>query len=124
MYLPADELAASGVDRDRLAWCKERRSADAAVRAAVADQVARVWAIYREAARGIPMLRPESRPCIATAFALYSGILHRIEAMEHDVFAGRAAVGTGRKLRVAAPALARAWWLRRGSRTVHEGQAA
>jgi phytoene synthase len=124
VYLPADELAASGVDRDRLLWCRRRGAADAAVRAAVAGQVAGVRAVYREAARGIPMLRPESRPCIATAFALYSGILGRIEAMDHDVFAGRAAVSTGRKLRVAAPAFARAWWLRRGSRTVHEGQVA
>ncbi|TDV56109.1 phytoene/squalene synthase family protein [Actinophytocola oryzae] len=124
VYLPADELAASGVDRERLLWCRGRGAADAAVRGAVADQVARTWAVTREAARGIPMLRPESRPCIATALALYSGILGRIEAMDHDVFAGRATVGTGRKLRVAAPAFARAWWLRRNARSVHEGQAA
>jgi phytoene synthase len=124
VYLPADELAASGVDRERLLWCRARGAADPAVRAAVAGQVATTWAVYRDAARGIPMLRPESRPCVATAFALYSAILRRIEAMDHDVFAGRAAVGTARKLRVAAPALARAWWLRRGAGTVHEGQAA
>ena len=124
VYLPADELAAAGVARDRLVWCRTRGAADTVVRAAVADQVARTWAVYREAAHGIPMLRPESRPCVATAFALYSGILRRVEAMGHDVFAGRAAVSTGRKLRVAAPAFARAWWSRRGSRTVHEGQAA
>jgi phytoene synthase len=122
VYLPADELAAAGVDRERLVWCRDRGAADAKVRAAVADQVARTRAVYREAVLGIPMLRPESRPCIATAYALYSGILDRIAAMEHDVFAGRAAVGTRRKLRVAAPALARAWWLRRS--TVHEGQPA
>jgi 15-cis-phytoene synthase len=124
VYLPADELAASGVDRERLAWCRERGTSDAAVRAAVADQVATTWAVYRDAARGIPMLRRESRPCVATALELYSGILRRIEAMDHDVFAGRAAVGAGHKLRVAAPALARAWWLRRTTRTAREGQAA
>jgi phytoene synthase len=124
VYLPADELAACGVDRERLLWCRERGAADAAVRAAIAAQVATTRAVYREAVRGIAMLRPESRPCITTAFALYSGILGRIETMDHDVFAGRAAVPTGRKLRVAAPALARAWWLRRATRTVHEGQKA
>lgn len=124
VYLPADELAASGVDRERLLWCRERGAADPAVRAAVASQVATTRALYREAARGIPMLRPESRPCVATAFALYSGILRCIEAMQYDVFAGRAAVSTGHKLRIAAPALARGWWLRRTNRTVREGQAA
>ncbi|HYQ61859.1 phytoene/squalene synthase family protein [Actinophytocola sp.] len=122
VYLPADELAASGVDRERLLWCRTRGAADTVVRAAVAEQVATTRVIYRDAVRGIPMLAPASRPCVATAFALYAGILGRIEAMDHDVFAGRAAVGTGRKLRVAAPALARAWWLRRRTETVHEGR--
>jgi 15-cis-phytoene synthase len=113
VYLPADELAAFGVDRDRLFWCRERGRADPPVRRAIADQVATTRAIYRQAEPGVAMLRPESRPCIATALALYSGILDRIEAMDHDVFAGRARVGTARKTRVAAPALLRAVWIRR-----------
>jgi phytoene synthase len=121
VYLPADELAAFGVDRDRLVWCRSRGTADPAVRRAIADQIATTRAVYREAVAGIAMLRPESRPCIATAFSLYGGILGRIEAMGHDVFAGRAAVGTGRKLLVAAPALAKAWWVRRSAPSVHEG---
>jgi phytoene synthase len=113
VYLPVDELAAFGVDRERLAWCRRRGGADPAVRRAIADQVATTRRIYREAVPGVAMLRPESRPCITTALALYSGILDRVEAMGHDVFTGRASVGTGRKLRVAAPALAKAVWARR-----------
>lgn len=124
VYLPADELAAFGVDRERLAWCRRRGGADARVRRAVAAQVATTRAIYREARPGIGMLRPESRPCVATAFALYGGILDRIEEMGHDVFTGRATVGTGRKLRVAGPALTRAWWARRTGPTVREGHPA
>lgn len=124
VYLPADELAAAGVDRDRLGWCRAHGAADAPVRRAIADQVAVTRAVYREAAAGIAMLRPESRPCIATAFSLYAGILDRIEAMGHDVFTGRAAVGTSRKLRVALPALAKAWWVRRTVPSVHEGHPA
>ncbi|PPK66119.1 phytoene/squalene synthase family protein [Actinokineospora auranticolor] len=112
VYLPADELAAAGVDRERLAWCRQRGAADPPVRRAVAEQVARTRTIYRFAAPGVAMLHPGSRPCIATALTLYSGILDRIEAMDHDVFAGRAAVGRARKALVAAPALTRAWWAR------------
>jgi 15-cis-phytoene synthase len=124
VYLPADELAAFGVDRDRLLRCRARGVADGAVRRAVAAQVATIRATYREALPGVAMLRPESRPCITTALALYAGILDRIEAMDHDVFAGRAAVRTSRKLRVAGPALARAWWARRARPAVHERHAA
>ena len=43
---------------------------------------------------------------------LYSRILDEVEDLDHDVFATRAAVSTGGKLRVAGPALVRAWWAR------------
>jgi phytoene synthase len=108
VYLPADELAAFDVDRDRLRWCRARCRADLAVRRAVADQIATTRAVYRFARAGIGMLRPESRPCIATACTLYAQILDRIERQDHDVFAGRASVGAVQRVRVAAPAAAKA----------------
>ena len=113
MYLPADELAASGVDRERLRWCRDRGRADDAVRRAVADQVAQIRGVYRVAALGVPMLHPVSRPCVDTALSLYAGILDRIADLGHDVFAARATVGTPRRLRVAGAALVRTWWARR-----------
>lgn len=113
IYLPADELAAFGVDRDRLAWCRANALADAAVRSALAEQVATTRAVYHRAAPGIRMLSPWAQPCVATAFTLYSEILDRIEDMDYNVFAGRATVGAARKLRVAGPAAARAWRARR-----------
>jgi len=113
IYLPADELAAFGVDRDRLVWCRAHGLADAPVRSALAEQVATTRAVYRTAAPGIRMLSPWAQPCVATAFTLYSEILDRIEYLDYNVFAGRASVGAARKLRVAGPAAARAWWVRR-----------
>jgi phytoene synthase len=104
VYLPADELAAFDVDRERLSWCRKRRRADAAVRRALAEQVAITRAVYREASPGIAMLRPVSRPCIGTAFTLYSEILDRIQDMDYDVFAGRAVVSNVRRVQIAAPA--------------------
>ena len=116
VYLPADELAAFGVDLDRLRWCRDRQQTDQRVRAALADQHATTRAIYQYARIGIDMLQPASRPCVNTALTLYSEILDRIEQLDFAVFAHRARVGKARRLQVAAPALARALWARRGDR--------
>jgi phytoene synthase len=113
VYLPADELAGFGVDRGRLAWCADRGRADGPVRAAIRAQLAVTRRIYAEARPGIAMLHPVSRPCVATAAALYERILDRIADAGHDVFAGRATVSRGRRLAVAGGAFARAQWARR-----------
>src|SRR6185437_242584 len=76
VYLPADELAAFGVDR-----------------APLADQHARTREVYAFARVGIAMLEPASRPCVDTAFTLYSRILNEIERSGFAVFARRARVG-------------------------------
>ncbi|MEU0795793.1 phytoene/squalene synthase family protein [Amycolatopsis sp. NPDC005961] len=112
VYLPADELAADGVDRDRLRWCARARRLDPRVRRALAGQVARTRRIYAEARPGIAMLHPASRPCVETAFTLYGGILDRIEAAGFNVFGGRARVPRHRRLLAAGDALVRARWAR------------
>lgn len=113
VYLPADELAAHGVDRELLAWCHDHRRTDHRVRNALADQHETTRKIYRFAAQGIPTLAARSRPCVATALTLYSEILDRIEASDFAVFSHRATVGTGRRLVVAGGALVRSWRARR-----------
>ena len=113
VYLPADELAAFGVDRDLLGWCRAHRTTDPRVRAALADQHARTREVYAFARAGIAMLAPASRPCVATALTLYSGILDEIEDSDFAVFDRRATVGRLRRVRVAGPAFARALWARR-----------
>ncbi|MGW5718460.1 phytoene/squalene synthase family protein [Amycolatopsis sp. NPDC003865] len=113
VYLPADELAAAGVDRDRLGWCARTRRLDPAVRRALIDQVAATRRVYAEARPGIAMLHPASRPCVRTAYVLYGGILDRIEDLGYNVFAGRARVPRHRRLAAACDALVRAQWARR-----------
>jgi 15-cis-phytoene synthase len=114
VYLPADELAAFGVHRELLMWCRQRRRTDARVKAALAAQHAVTRRVYRSAEPGIALLHPVSRPCVATAFTLYAQILSRIEDADFAVFASRATVRAARRIRVAGPALARALWARRG----------
>ena len=112
IYLPADELAAFGVDRELMTWCHAHRRTDPRVRDALAAQHRITRDIYRYAADGIALLAPRSRPCVATALTLYSEILDRIEAGGFSVFSQRATVGMTRRLQVAGGGLLRAWWVR------------
>ncbi len=77
LYLPAEELAAFGVDRARLERAHRTGRHDPAVRRALAHLVAYNHAVYRRAEPGIALLRRESRPCVRTAATLYRRILRR-----------------------------------------------
>jgi phytoene synthase len=123
VYLPLDELAAFGVDRNRLRWARRTGRPDQNVRRALAHLVARTYAIYRRAEPGIALLRPEARPCVSTAAQLYRGILDQIVAADYAVLDRRAVVPTGQRIMVALPKLglaagqnARAWARRFTSR--------
>lgn len=109
VYLPGEDLARFGVDRDRLA----RGVVDGPVRRLLAHEVARTRELYRAAEPGIDLLHPTSRDCVRTAFRLYGGILDEIERAGYDVFAGRVSVSRRRRLAVAVPGLARAYRARR-----------
>ncbi|WP_431236521.1 phytoene/squalene synthase family protein [Mycolicibacterium aichiense] len=112
IYLPADELAAFGVDREVLTWCHQNRRTDPKVRRALAAQHDIARGVYRQARKGIALLAPQSRPCVTTAFTLYSEILDRIEAIDFAVFSRRASVSIGRRLQVFASGLVRAYHAR------------
>lgn len=85
VYLPADELAASGADpwlrRVTLQW-----------RDFLAGQIARNRELYADARPGISMLPPRSARCVAAAHGLYAQILDRIEDADYDVFSDRVRV--------------------------------
>ncbi len=108
VYLPADELAAFGVDRDLLMWCQANQRTDTRVRQALAAQHEITRGEYREAHKGIALLAPQSRPCVTAAFTLYSEILDRIEDIDFEVFSQRASVGNWRRLQVYIGGLTRA----------------
>ncbi|MFF3224477.1 phytoene/squalene synthase family protein [Nocardia suismassiliense] len=102
VYLPADELAAFGVDHDLLVHCHHTRRTDPRVRRALAHLIAINRDIYRNAEPGIDLLEPRVRPAIRTAAVLYANILDRIEAADYAVFSHRAVVPRHHRLRVAA----------------------
>jgi 15-cis-phytoene synthase len=115
LYLPADELAAFGVDRARLERAHRHARPDPAVRRAFAHLVAVNHAVYRRAEPGISLLCRESRPCVRTAATLYRRILDEIVASDYAVLGRRVVVPTHRRLGIALPGLARAVASRAGT---------
>lgn len=95
VYLPADELAASGADP----WL---RRVTPQWRDFLAGQIARNRELYAAARPGISMLPTRSSRCVAAAHALYAQILDRIEASGYDVFSGRVRVPGWTKARTVA----------------------
>ncbi|MFD4406403.1 squalene/phytoene synthase family protein [Nocardia sp. NPDC058499] len=107
IYLPADELAAFGVDEELLVYCHRTRSTDRRVRRALAHLIAVNRDLYRRAHPGIELLSPRVRPGIRAAATVYAAILERIEDSGYNVFARRAVVPGARRLQLAAAAALR-----------------
>ena len=104
VYLPQDELAQFGVDREML----EARKLTPEITAALKFQIERVRQLQREATPGILQLEPASRPCIEAASELYCGIVDEVEAIGYDIFNKRAKTSTARRMRVAGKAYVKA----------------
>ncbi len=97
VYVPQEDVRKFGAE----AALAERRVTPAWV-ALMRFEIDRTREYYASADLGVPMLPPVAARCIAGARALYSGILHRIEAAHYDVFSARVRVPTWQKLAVAA----------------------
>ncbi|MFF7866896.1 phytoene/squalene synthase family protein [Streptomyces qaidamensis] len=102
VYLPADLLAAHGVDRPLLEWSRRSGRRDPRIRAALVAAEALTRGVYRTAEPGIAMLDPRVRPCIRTAFTLYGGILDAIARHDYTVLHRRAVVSRRRRAATAA----------------------
>ncbi|GAA2585265.1 MULTISPECIES: phytoene/squalene synthase family protein [Streptomyces] len=107
IYLPADLLAAHGVQRDLLLWSRRTGRHDARVTAALRAAEDLTRGVYREAEPGLAMLDPVARPCIRTAFLLYRRILDTIADGGYAVLHHRAVVPRRRRAAVAADGLVR-----------------
>ncbi|MFC6063761.1 phytoene/squalene synthase family protein [Streptomyces ochraceiscleroticus] len=106
VYLPADLLAAHGVDRELLLWSRATGRRDPRITEALHAAAGLTRGVYRQAAPGLPMLAPVSRPCIRTAFVLYGGILDAVRDDGYAVLHRRAVVPRRRRAAVALQGLA------------------
>lgn len=100
VYLPKKELQNFGVDRKML----ESRVLTPQIVEALKFQIDRVKRLQEQAAPGIQLLEPSSRPCIQAASTLYCGIVEEVEKINYDIFNKRAKTSTTRRLRVASSA--------------------
>ncbi|AXK32734.1 phytoene/squalene synthase family protein [Streptomyces armeniacus] len=107
VYLPADLLAAHGVDRGLLQWSRAEGKRDPRITEALKEAAGMTSNVYREAAPGLRMLDPASRPCVRTAFVLYGGILRAIADDGYASLHRRAVVPPLRRAAVALDGLAR-----------------
>ena len=104
VYLPQNELAQFGVNREML----DARKLTPEITAVLKFQIERVRQLQREATPGILQLEPSSRPCIEAASELYCGIVDEVEAIGYDIFNKRAKTSTARRMRVAGKAYVKA----------------
>jgi phytoene synthase len=103
VYLPVADLESFGVGRADLA----APSASPAVRRLIAFEVERARDHYRRAQPGLALLPARSRRCVRLAYAIYGGILDRVEEAGYDVLAGRAVVPRRRRATAVVRELAR-----------------
>ncbi|MFF3485845.1 phytoene/squalene synthase family protein [Streptomyces sp. NPDC002701] len=116
VYLPADLLRAHGVDRELLSWSRGTGRRDPRITEALRAVEDLTRGVYREAAPGLAMLDPVSRPCVRTAFVLYGGILDAVADDGHAVLHRRAVVPRRRRAAVAVDGLVRLLAARTGTR--------
>jgi phytoene synthase len=106
IYLPLDELARFNLtEQEILDGCCDER-----YRALMRFQIERTQRLYEEAWPGIGMLDRDGRLAVATAAAVYRGILPVVEENGYDNHTRRAFVPTWRKVAM----LPRIWWQVRG----------
>jgi phytoene synthase len=115
VYLPMEDLDRFGVRVQDLA----AGVVTPQVRALLDFEIARARELYRFAAEGVTLVRPESRPCLQTAIRLYGAILEEVERAGHQVLTARVSVPNRRRAAVALPALVRAVSARRENARWH-----
>ena len=103
IYLPIAEMVKFGVTNEML----EARVLTPQIIELLKFQITRVRQLQAEAAPGIALLEPSSRPCIEAASELYCGIVDEVEKIGYDIFSKRAKTSTMRRIKVAGAAFLR-----------------
>jgi phytoene synthase len=112
VYIPADELQASGTSAATLAAVRSGSELSDAQRLVLAGVARRARAYYGSADRLLPLIDADSRPALRVLVKIYSRLLSRIEEQRFDVFTTRVQVPTWQKVAILAAGMARMFALR------------
>ena len=116
VYIPADELAASGTSAASLAEVRSGDQLTEPQRLVLAGTARRARAYYQSADRLLPLISADSRPALRVLVKIYSRLLKNIEAKRFDVFTSRVQVPTWQKLLILSGGMAQMLAMRlRGS---------
>lgn len=117
VYIPADELAASGTSTAQLAGVRSGAELTDSQRRVLAGIARRARAYYQSADRLLPLISPDSRPALRVLVKIYSRLLTQIEARRFDVFTTRVQVPTWQKLLILSGGMAQMFALRLAGKT-------
>ena len=98
LYLPLNELHSFGLSKTDIAESVSSGRLPARWPRFMRFQIHRARKLYQDASPGYAMLNPDGRFAIASAAAIYAGILDDIEAHAYDVFTRRAFVSDWKKM--------------------------
>lgn len=100
VYIPVDDLQASGTSPAELASVRTGRDLTEPQRLVLAGIARRAHAYYHSAGRLLPLIDADSRPALRVLVNIYSRLLTKIEARHFDVFTERVQVPTWQKLAI------------------------
>ena len=112
VYIPADELAASGTSAVTLAHVRNGAELTESQRRVLAGIARRARAYYHSADRLLPLINADSRPALRGLVKIYSRLLTKIEERHFDVFTSRVQLPTWEKLLILSGGVTRMFWLR------------
>jgi phytoene synthase len=98
VYIPADELVASGTSAASLSHVQSGAQLTEPQRLVLAGIARRARAYYQSADRLLPLISADSRPALRVLVKIYSRLLTQIEGQHFDVFTARVQVPTWQKL--------------------------
>ena len=98
IYLPQDLLREFNVTNADIFELAAGRSMKPNEKAMLMGLSVQAWKYYESGRQLIPLLDPDSRPCMWVMMEIYSGLLAKIDERQGDVFTERVSVPTREKI--------------------------